>query len=320
MPKTKKILLSFVGSNDAGAEEKKDGAILTALKNEKFDEIILIWNKSGNFDFEKITKNLVVVIKKRKLAKTVNSIEFDLKDVTDHNEIYKRLKDFTDTLDKSNEFSYTASISSGTPAMQVCWILLAESGDFSEDNKLRLIRVLDPRYTKSKNAEVKLDTTLPKIIKLKNENISLKKDLIPPLIIEVEKGIIKVGDTIIDFSPIEFSYYRYFAERAKEGLGLEKFSDLFIPNHFLEKVYHYHSISFPVLDLNRIEYERAKKSGTQFLMSTFRGNITKINNKIKQALDNQTLIENFQISSEGKRGAKFYGIKVSGDKIIIKDE
>lgn len=36
------ILLSFIGTNDAGKLiDKNDGAILTALSNEKFDEVIL---------------------------------------------------------------------------------------------------------------------------------------------------------------------------------------------------------------------------------------------------------------------------------------
>jgi hypothetical protein len=42
----KKILISFVGVNDAGKlAGEKDGAILTALENENFDEMISLWAK-----------------------------------------------------------------------------------------------------------------------------------------------------------------------------------------------------------------------------------------------------------------------------------
>lgn len=41
MKKEKKKFLSFVGSNDAGKLiGQNDGAILTALTNQKFDEVI----------------------------------------------------------------------------------------------------------------------------------------------------------------------------------------------------------------------------------------------------------------------------------------
>ena len=45
-----KILLSFVGSNDAGRllkHSKGEGAIITALRNEGFDEVILLWNENN---------------------------------------------------------------------------------------------------------------------------------------------------------------------------------------------------------------------------------------------------------------------------------
>lgn len=39
---SRKIFLSFIGSNDAGKlAGNDDGAILTALKEKKFDEVIL---------------------------------------------------------------------------------------------------------------------------------------------------------------------------------------------------------------------------------------------------------------------------------------
>ena len=100
-------------------------------------------------------------------------------DVTDHNHIYPVLKGFTDDLNKAENFDYTAAISSGTPAMQVCWILLAESGDFSETNKLNLIKVKDPAFGESENIPVIIETSLPQIIRLKNEIKTLRNDLVP---------------------------------------------------------------------------------------------------------------------------------------------
>jgi len=149
LKKQKKILLSFVGTNDAGKLiGKNDGAILTALKKQKFDEVILLWNEAnvGEVEYGKVVKYLKREINKRKYASKISDQEFNLSDVTDHNQIYLQLKEFTDTLLKNKSYTYTAAISSGTPAMQVCWILLAESGDFSEANPLRLIKIKDPKF------------------------------------------------------------------------------------------------------------------------------------------------------------------------------
>ena len=44
------ILISFVGANDAGKlvdTKNSEGAIITALQNESFDEVYLIWNQNN---------------------------------------------------------------------------------------------------------------------------------------------------------------------------------------------------------------------------------------------------------------------------------
>ena len=317
---SKKVLLSFVGINDAGhLQGKEDGAILTAFKNEKFDEVYLLWNTNdkGQIQFEKIVIYLIKEIKARNYSKKITPTKFNISDVTDHNEIYKLLRSFTDTIDKKAGIEYTAAISSGTPAMQVCWILLAESGDFSEEFPLRLIKVSDPKFGKYENIEVKLDTSLPKILRLKKEIESVKKDLIPTTELNLSTGIITIGEFKVELSPIEFCHYRYFAELLLNNLGPEKFSGISVPLSFAKKIYSYHVESFPNLDSHRMDLEKMIHDGTEMAMPTFRGNISKINKKIRESLEIQTLVDSFQISIDGKRGAKFYGIKAHKSKIKI---
>lgn len=320
MRKKINTLISFVGSNDAGKfAGGEDGAILTALKNQKFDNVILIYNDSNSkIDFLSITKYLQTEIKKRKLAYKVDIIKFPVQDVTDHNQIYVELKKFTDSLPKAGNINYTAAISSGTPAMQVCWILLSESGDFSEKSKLELVKVIDPKFGKTGNVPVKIDTALPKIIRLKEEVNNLKKDLIPNATITSSRPELKIGDARIDLSPIELSYYRYFAERVISGEGAEKFSGLTVPDHFLARIIVIHEEFYPDLDTNRIELEEMKRKQIGLSITTFRGNVSKTNKKIRKALNNETLKKAFEISVEGTRGAKFYGIKAPKEKIRIK--
>lgn len=320
MKQTKNIFISFVGSNDAGKPIKQnDGAVLTALTNQSFDEAILLWNQPRNkeTDFFTIAQYLKKEINKRKLAKRVTLKELMLNDPTDYNEIYVALKEFTDQLPKSEVLKYTAAISSGTPAMQVCWILLAESGDFSETNPLNLIKVKDPKFGKSENVPVKIGTALPKIVRLKEEVENLKDGFLPAVRMDIEKGEVFIGERQILFSPIEFCYYRYFLELVIEEKSPEKISSLETSLNFVAKIYQYHEESFHVLDLSREELRKNLKEGMGIAISTFRGNVSKLNRKIKSALGNSNLTTYYEISSSGLRGAKFYGIQIPSKKIKI---
>jgi len=332
LKKQKKILLSFVGTKDAGKLiGNNDGAILTALKQQKFDEVILLWNAAiveevvyeknraivVEVVYEKVVKYLKREIIKRKYASKVSDQEIKLSDVTDHNQIYLQLKEFTDTLPKNKSYSYTAAISSGTPAMQVCWILLAESGDFSETNPLLLIKIKDPKFGQSENIPVKIDTSLPRIVRLKNEVESLKKDLIPIARVTISKPLLRIGDSDIILAPMELTYYKYFAERVIGGKGDEKFTGFSTTNAFLDRVIEIHEELFPDLDTNRMDLINIRKKDIGLSIYTFRGNISKLNKKIKGALQNKSIAKTFEISSEGGRGAKFYGIKAPRDKIKI---
>lgn len=318
MSKKKKIFLSFVGTNDAGKLiQKEDGAILTALKYRKFDEVILLWNESSDFDFKKVVEYLEKEIVKRKYSKKVQNVLLKINDVVDHNEIYTVLKSFCDSLPKDEWKKYTASISSGTPAMQVCWILLAESGDFSKEFPLELIYVRNPKFKTDIIRTVKLDTSLPRIIKLENEVASLKNELLPDLKLYISKGQVYIGSEEIPLSPIEFSYYRYFAEEKLKGNEKIKFSGLLVPIDFVKEIYKYHIESFPDLELNRMDLKTLIGKNQPLSITTFRGNVSRINKKVKSILNSEMLSKYYEISIEGKRGARFYGIKLDKQKIKL---
>ncbi len=320
MQKQKKILLSFIGSNDAGKlTDKPDGVVLTALSNEKFDEVHLLWNKGivKEITYEKIANYLKKEIVKRKLAKKVFTYEFPIKDVTDHNNIYGILKDFTDKLDKSEKNNYSAAISSGTPAMQVCWILLAESGDFSDTTPLQLIKIKDPKFGKSENIPVKIDTSLPRIVRLKEELEILRKDLIPIAVITITKPGLKIGETEIILSPMELTYYKYFAKRVIEGKGDEKFSGFNTTNAFLDRVIEIHEELFPDSESTRMGLMSIRKKNIGLSIYTFRGNLSKLNKKIRGTLPNDTIANTFEITAEGLRTVRCYGIKAPMKKLKI---
>jgi hypothetical protein len=318
--KSTNILLSFVGTNDAGKMiGNSDGAILTVFRKRTFDEVHLIWNisRSTEFDLQKIAKYVKKEIINREYCNTVKLHKMSLDNVTDHNEIYPKLLELCRKLKPTSNKKFTAAISSGTPAMQVCWILMAESGDFP----LKLIRSNEPKFGKQFVTEVKLDTGLPRILRLEEEVKELReemKNLLPHLTIDVINGSVKIGKTEVPFSPIEFSYYRFFAEQAKNNYPPMRISGIFVPDDFLKDVVRYHGESFPGSDLFRQDLQNKLSKGENLDVRVFRGNVSKANRKINNMLANQSLVKMFKISSFGKRHAMSYGIDIPKGKINIK--
>jgi hypothetical protein len=316
---TTRILLSFVGTNDAGRlVGQSDGAILTVFKKRKFDQVHLIWNpsKEKKPEFETIAGYVRDQVGERGYCPSVTLHKFDCKDVTDHNEIYPKLLHICQSLSSSALQRFTAAIASGTPAMQVCWILMAESGDFP----LELIRSNEPRFGKPAVTPVKLGTGLPRILRLEEENKLLKDEkqrLIPTLTLNLSDGSVDVGGVKIELAPIEFAYYRYFAERASRAQGPERFSGVTVPKAFISKIIEYHKTSFPDAELFRHDIETMLRGGHELGITTFRANVSKANRKVRLTLANPAWRKLFEISVDGKRHAKLYGISAPADKVRI---
>lgn len=326
----KNIFLSFVGFNDAGKlSGENDGAILTALSTKKFSDVILLWNdnKGRQLSFNQIAEYLQHEIIKRNFAGTVTLEQLNIPDVADHNVIYPLLKNFCDTLNKEKNFSYTAGISSGTPAMQVCWILLAESGDFSATNPLKLVRSIEPKFSKKKIAEVKLGTALPRIISLQNqieelqtEKEKLKKekfDLFPDIKLLIKKGEVFIGEKEVNLSPVLFCYYRYFLEQAKEEKEFERFSVYGTSVAFVKAIASYHEETFPNSDVTREEMRKLIKANQGISKETLLSNISKIKAVIKKVVSVPSMFDYYIVSPHGKRHATTYGIKLPKEKIKI---
>ena len=119
---------------------------------------------------------------------------------------------------------------------------------------------------------------------MKEELENLKDGFLPVVRMDVEKGEVFIGEHQIPLSPIEFCYYRYFLELVIEEKSPEKISSLETSLQFVEKIYQYHEESFPVMDLSRVELRKLIKDGMGIAISTFRGNVSKLNRKITDIL------------------------------------
>jgi len=194
--------------------------------------------------------------------------------------------------------------------MQACWILIAESGAFP----LKLVRSDDPKWGVPVVRKVKLSAALPRIEKIKKENTELKKSALEVVTIDKKKPEIRIGDKVIDLTPIEFVYYRFFAERAKRGDEHLRFGVYEVPDEFFNKVLQFHRESYPDADGARMKLERAKK----IACSTFRANVTRLNSKLKKAVGHNVFSKYYMIESEGQRLAMRYSINLPQESIKIK--
>jgi len=152
-----KTLLSFIGSNDAGTflEQRQDGAVLSILKERKFQKIFLFYNSNGEVKYSSLSyKELAEKLKKEIISRgycseeNVITDEIQFEDIADYSSVYPVLLNKLQTLFSESDFIESdiyAAISSGTPAMQTSWVLIAEANI----NKLKLIRSVEQKHSKN---------------------------------------------------------------------------------------------------------------------------------------------------------------------------
>ena len=298
--KQQKVLLSFTAKSDKFALEKNiDGPVLVLFENgnSKFDEVHLLYTPTDKgIDYGEVAKGVANIIKDRKYAKTVKRVFFDIKNPVDHNEIYPLLleKCLSIVKVKKGKVDVVAGISSGTPAMQACWLILAESNDLNFP--LHLLRTNEPEY-EPRVVEVKLETTLRRIVDLERKVAELEGNF-PKLIIR--PACVKIGDVQVNFSEREFVIYKYMAELAKHGEEYMRMPVNKVPQNATERFDEILRKTYPQTELQKIDMS----------MTTFRSWMNKINKRISRTLKNKKLYEVFKISVSGGRGSKSYGLKI----------
>lgn len=127
-----RVLLSFIGNQDPYSEkdgQKREGPLLSFLRvRNGFDRIILYHTAVP--DRAESIDDLKQTIRSLYDWMLVESHPLPIGDVTNHAEIMRHLKPCMQELSEKQDGSvYFICLSSGTPAMHACWILLAASGE-----------------------------------------------------------------------------------------------------------------------------------------------------------------------------------------------
>ncbi len=176
-----KALLTFIGNHDPFADGKAQlGPILSILEKRKFDKLYLLFNNDRYWDAvfktQEICNQKYPQMKvEMRLTEAVNPINYNL--------VYPAMYNVVQRIVKENKgMKYTISITSGTPTMHSCWILLVQGGvinaeilQVSRENGIEKVTFdLDDFPNIAETPETKVELT-----RLARENAELKKFLNP---------------------------------------------------------------------------------------------------------------------------------------------
>lgn len=160
--KVKKILLTFTGFHDPYAvslvgNEEQAGPILSLLRDSKFDKLFIFSTPNT----EKNTQATIAALEATHTELQIERQHLHLDDPTDYLAILKGLrKQVKKIVDETAGAEYFISVTSGTPQMHACWLLLAASGEIPA----RIVNIRPQRFiTKDRPLISELDLSRPEI-------------------------------------------------------------------------------------------------------------------------------------------------------------
>lgn len=141
-PPTKRVLITFVGSNDPFRGETisyGDGPVLSLMRVESFDCINLFFNSQ---EYLRRASGVLSEARRRGIESEIIYREIHAPDPTDYDVLYGQMLLRCEDIaaDSGSGADFWIATSSGTPQMQTCWLLLVLGGSV----KARLIQITPP--------------------------------------------------------------------------------------------------------------------------------------------------------------------------------
>lgn len=309
-------LISFLGTTDGILAPDGKGPIMTAVNKLQPDSVTLIVteNATSEMDYVVMFRDVKKAISKVASDMPVHRVLMELKDPTDHNEIYPKLRDVVSGVTETHG-DVTAAITSGTPAMQVCWILLAES----KEAPIKLVRTSAPRHGKKTLHNVILGVGLPRVRALEEENANLVEIAVPDVSLSVAKGLLSFEDEIASLSPRMFEYYRYFLEKAKKSQSaagsMLEVRGVYVGGNFASKIIEFHEESFP--EKEDEEIYKMKKGDLDIQSTVFRSTLSKLNKRICEVVPDERINCYLTVKGVGPKSARQYYVPLTASKITI---
>lgn len=127
----KNVLISVIGNNDCKLSEGTEGAILSILKKTPFDTLYLLYNKDY---YLKYCSDILVYCRKEYPKLEVRYEPIYAIDPTNYNMVYPSMCQAVEKIKKEeNKAKFTVSVTSGTPTMHACWLLIVQGGILQAD-------------------------------------------------------------------------------------------------------------------------------------------------------------------------------------------
>lgn len=177
----KKILITFIGNNDCFLREGKEGAIISILKQRAFDLLYILYNDTRYLQH---ASDILLYCRKKFPNLTVRYQEAESLNPIEYNVVYPSMVSAIKSILKeegTKDAEYTISLTSGTPTMHSCWILIVMGGIIDakliqssrEDGIQDVNFSLDdfPQISSEKKAKIELTKT-------NRENKLLRKQLL----------------------------------------------------------------------------------------------------------------------------------------------
>lgn len=304
--------------------------------NDEIYENIKIEEIFWNIEKVKFPKNTKQISTENKWIKNLK----EFKDIRKLNE-YKHFIDF-DYFKKGSKLKYYNPNSTGNPVFGIADSIYNSNYFILSGNIFTDDSILNKNY---ENREF-MKNVISYLTAPVEMDLDLKSDHLPKVDLIIDSGEILIhfenvednwNEAKIRLSKMEFCYYRYFLERAKNNLDIttvteepgteynksqfNKYKDLRISSKIIGKIIDYHKESFPgSAHLRPLEEMYNKRKETPYIKETLVSTLHKINKKINdrlKELTNERIIQLINISSQGKDKSRRYGIKLPAENISI---
>jgi len=124
----KKVLISFIGNNDCLLSQGKEGSIISILKQREFDTLYILYNDTRYLQH---ASEILLYCKKLFPKLTVRYQEAESINPIGYNIVYPSMVNAVKTIqaeEGTKDINYTISVTSGTPTMHSCWLLIVMGG------------------------------------------------------------------------------------------------------------------------------------------------------------------------------------------------
>lgn len=141
------VLLSFVGSKDPFANahgRETKGPLLMLCEQRQFQRIVLFYTEDEAAS-ERARRTTEHLSREQPADTKIEMVRLAIKDPTNHGQVLEALRSWWQKQPLDDLCEYYISISSGTPAMHACWLLLAAADEIHAN----LLYVRAPRYVDS---------------------------------------------------------------------------------------------------------------------------------------------------------------------------